>query len=223
MAPSLRPKDDGPKDLLEWLGLKDAPNWKVARPLGALFGVCLAFLLAVAFAAAVWTVFKTFVPPDGIHTNITGGIGSSALLVAILGAPFLIWSTVIKHKALGFQKEGHITDRISKAVEHLGADKTDRQQRLNDKGTRVYLSGHDGEPDFSKPVFDEKTVPNIEVRVGGILSLERIAQDSLGSSFKCNTHGPRGIGCCDGQTIQAPWQRGTWRDFGRASAGQQPS
>jgi hypothetical protein len=26
----------------------------------------------------------------------------------------------------------------------------------------------------------------------------------LGSSFKCNTHGPQGIGCCDGQTIQAP-------------------
>jgi hypothetical protein len=45
----------------------------------------------------------------------------------------------------------------------------------------------------------------------------------LGSSFKCNTHGPQGIGCCDGQSIQAPWQRGTWRDFGRASAGQQPS
>ena len=23
---------------------------------------------------------------------------------------------------------------------------------------------------------------------------------SLGSSFKCNTFGPQGIGCCDGQT-----------------------
>ena len=45
----------------------------------------------------------------------------------------------------------------------------------------------------------------------------------LGSSFKCNTHGPQGIGCCDAQTIQAPWQRGTWRDFDRASAWQQPS
>jgi hypothetical protein len=27
---------------------------------------------------------------------------------------------------------------------------------------------------------------------------------SLGSSFKCNTSGPLGIGCCDGQTKQAP-------------------
>ena len=46
---------------------------------------------------------------------------------------------------------------------------------------------------------------------------------TLGSSFKCNTQRPWGIGCCDGQTIQAPWQRGTWRDFGRGSAGQQSS
>ena len=38
----------------------------------------------------------------------------------------------------------------------------------------------------------------------------------LGSSFKCNTHSPQGIGCCDGQTKQAPQQRGTWRDFRRA-------
>ena len=38
----------------------------------------------------------------------------------------------------------------------------------------------------------------------------------LGSSFKCNTHGPKGIGCCDGQTKQAPQQRGTWRDLCRA-------
>ena len=31
-----------------------------------------------------------------------------------------------------------------------------------------------------------------------------IAQLGLGSSFKCNTSGPLGIGCCDGQTKQAP-------------------
>jgi hypothetical protein len=43
-----------------------------------------------------------------------------------------------------------------------------------------------------------------------------IVEQVLGSSFKCNTHGPQGIGCCDGQTKQAPQQRGTWRDLRRA-------
>jgi hypothetical protein len=46
--------------------------------------------------------------------------------------------------------------------------------------------------------------------------------ESLGSSFKCNTQRPQGIGCCDGQTIQAPQRRGTRRDFGRASARGEP-
>ena len=52
------------------------------------------------------------------------------------------------------KKESHITDRISKAVEQLGAEKT------------VKKNG------------EEETLPNIEVRIGGLLSLERIAQDS---------------------------------------------
>jgi choline-glycine betaine transporter len=39
---------------------------------------------------------------------------------------------------------------------------------------------------------------------------------SLGSSFKCNTQSPLGIGCCDGHTNQAPQQRGPWRDISRA-------
>ncbi|WP_461308497.1 pentapeptide repeat-containing protein, partial [Albidovulum sp.] len=77
-----------------------------------------------------------------------------ALIAALLGAPFVIWATVIRHRTVEFQKEGHITDRIHKAVEMLGADKVERR---------------DGQ---------ERTVPNIEVRIGALLSLERIAQDS---------------------------------------------
>jgi hypothetical protein len=51
-----------------------------------------------------------------------------------------------------------------------------------------------------------------------VQALEAVAlnRDPLGSSFKCNTQRPQGIGCCDGQTKQAPQQRGTWRDFGGA-------
>ena len=43
-----------------------------------------------------------------------------------------------------------------------------------------------------------------------------LAWNLLGSSFKCNTQSPLGIGCCDGHTKQAPQQRGTWRDISRA-------
>ena len=53
---------------------------------------------------------------------------------------------------------------------------------------------------------------------GTITSLDSIigTGETLGSSFKCNTQSPLGIGCCDGHTKQAPQQRGPWRDIGRA-------
>jgi len=53
-----------------------------------------------------------------------------------------------------------MTDRISKAVEQLGAEKTVKVPRPDGSGS------------------EERTEPNIEVRIGAILSLERIAQDS---------------------------------------------
>lgn len=145
-----------PKDLLDWLCISESPRWMVSRPLGALVSVVLTLLLTLALAAAVNMLAKIF--PSTPETP-GGNLGTSGLIVALLGAPFLIWNTIIKQKALGFQKEGHLTDRISKAVEHLGAEKT--VKRPGADGTAV-----------------EQTEPNIEVRIGGILSLERIAQDS---------------------------------------------
>jgi hypothetical protein len=38
------PKDPTPTDLLDWLRLNDAPNWWIARPLGALISVLPALL-----------------------------------------------------------------------------------------------------------------------------------------------------------------------------------
>ncbi|WP_112310950.1 pentapeptide repeat-containing protein [Pseudogemmobacter bohemicus] len=88
-------------------------------------------------------------------------LGAGALVVALLGAPWVIWGTWLKHRTVAFQKEGHMTDRISKAVEQLGAEKT--------------VKAGTGEDDK----VTERTEPNIEVRIGGLLSLERIAEDSM--------------------------------------------
>lgn len=200
--------------------------------LGALL---LFFLLPLALIASFMTVGAVILNPLG------GNIGAGALIVALLGAPFLIWRTIIAHRTLGFQKEGHITDRINKAVEQLGAEKKvdrigrpitvwtgeptvstevfasekyieapERAKELSRKATAVMPDGSQGaggfEVEYRKwpsqrtaiewqgkapdlqphehvgvegewKVFSE-SVPNIEVRLGGILSLERIAQDS---------------------------------------------
>jgi hypothetical protein len=145
--------DKKPVTLIEWLGLPDWPNMAKGRVWGVVLGTALVALFLVALIAMVVVIFGTIrdvLGEEGAGPNL----GAGGLIAALLGAPFLIWSTVIKHRALGFQKEGHLTDRISAAVEQLGAEKIVKK---DDK---------------------ETTVPNIEVRIGGILSLERIAQDS---------------------------------------------
>ena len=86
--------------------------------------------------------------------------GSALLLGALVAAATLIFTllrTWINERTTRATEEGLITDRINAAVASLGADKTV-------KGIE------DGK---------EYTHPNIEVRVGAILALERIAKRSL--------------------------------------------
>lgn len=137
-------------DIWTWLGLRRRPIWAVARPLGGLLAMLAAILFVMALVGAFAVIGRTIVADDATQANL----GAGALIVALLGAPFLIWSTVLKHETVRYQKEGLITDRINKAVEQLGVEKTVKKAGV------------------------EESEPNIEVRIGAILSLERIAQDS---------------------------------------------
>ncbi|MFS4582260.1 pentapeptide repeat-containing protein [Phaeobacter sp. C3_T13_0] len=70
-----------------------------------------------------------------------------------------------------------MTDRITKAVEQLGAEKTIKRvigNEASDAGSALSLLQA-----TLKPVIEEVTEPNIEVRIGGLLALERISQDSM--------------------------------------------
>ena len=132
------------------LGRLSTPTIILLVTLGLLWLLLFGLTLAAAFSSIL-----------AFHDDPTkGGLGLGAILAGLLGGPFLIWTTVIKQTTLNFQKEGHITDRISKAVEQLGAEKTEKVQKEDGTGSV------------------ERTVPNIEVRIGGLLGLERIAQDS---------------------------------------------
>ncbi len=153
-------KSQKAKDLLDWLGTRDAPDFTKARWLGAGVGVVLLLLFAVALVAAVAVLFHAIGQALGQETK-GPNLGAGALIAALLGAPFLIWGTVLKHQTVRYQKEGHMTDRINTAVEQLGAEKTVKVRAKDGEGNTV-----------------EETQPNIEVRIGAILSLERIAQDS---------------------------------------------
>lgn len=119
----------------------------------------LAFILfAPLFVVALYIAYRTLWLAT--HTDVVSGFGFAALIAAILGAPFIIWRSWVAHQDYRIKEQGHITDRINKAVEGLGAEKTVKQV------------GKDGKT-------SEFTQPNLEVRIGSIYALERIAQDSL--------------------------------------------
>lgn len=204
--------------------------------MGPVVALFIALLISGAYLAAFKIVYGT------LFGESAASLGTGALIAALLGAPFVIWGTLLKHHTLRYQKEGHITDRITSAVEQLGAEKevnrigrpvtiwTGKPKRfscaegLKDKyldEPRSKMIGSEWTQSYNEETDDlwegvlyniaiwptEKTViqwqgeeielkqeeeisnfgdwqvfsetePNIEVRIGAILSLERIAQDS---------------------------------------------
>ncbi|XAT60950.1 hypothetical protein GN278_09525 [Rhodobacteraceae bacterium Araon29] len=81
------------------------------------------------------------------------------VLVAASTIPFGLIKLWMSERSTNAAEQGLITDRITKAVAGLGADKMDKV--VADDGTST-----------------DVTKPNLEVRIGSIYALERIAQDS---------------------------------------------
>ena len=98
-------------------------------------------------------------------------------LVAAATIPFILLRTWINERTATATEEGLITDRINKAVEGLGAEKQVTFHRTDKKGKLTYAKDN-GKDDYSKPTIVTVTKPNLEVRIGAIYALERIAQDS---------------------------------------------
>lgn len=203
------------------------PGWAAILVLLGLVWIALFSLTIMAAMAGTWGLIA-----DGNSASL----GLGGLIAALLGAPFLIWGTVLKTQTVRYQKEGHMTDRIAKAVEMLGAEKkVDRIGRVlhvfRGESMTVSVRGDETPPSaslrltpatlrndfalepFDSPMIDYKvwereervidwkdepfkpnmadhlvsegdwqvfseTTPNLEVRIGAILALERIAQDS---------------------------------------------
>jgi uncharacterized protein YjbI with pentapeptide repeats len=179
------------KALRQKLRPKFPKAWLAVVELGklpvVLLGLLWVGLFGLTIVAAYLGVWEAIHPKDAASQP---NLGLGALLAALLGAPFVIWGTWLKYQTVRFQKEGHMTDRINKAVEQLGAEKTVKRREFTPrlkttKDGKAVLDDGKPSPEFrtdGTPLGTwesiEETVPNIEVRIGAILSLERIAQDS---------------------------------------------
>ncbi len=152
----------------------------------------LMFVVTLLGSILIWTgvlyhaISASF--SSGTHEELRNALLG---LAALLGAPFVVWRTIIAAQQTAINRESHYTDLFTKAVEQLSADKTKKQREFlptvrKTKGGGV-LEGKTVNPvadiqSDESPLGEwsavETTEPNIEARMGAIYALERVAQDS---------------------------------------------
>lgn len=166
--------------LTETLGLRWSTDKATTRVVIRLFAAILFF---TTLTLLIFVLIRLTEALLGLGTYSGEETQSAAIrniilsLGAIIGVPFLVWRSIVAQKQVDVAEQGHITDRINKAVEGLGAEKTVKRQRLRTSGKPAFVNIA-GKPDLSQPIMEEVTQPNLEVRIGAIYALERIAQDS---------------------------------------------
>lgn len=124
-------------------------------------------------ASGSWTAGN----PGGAASVKSEGGGSLTVfftvLAALIGGPLVIWRVVTARvqawaarQQADVAREGHYTDLFTKAVEQLGATREVKRYVEIVKG-----------PTKERELVTE-TEPNLEVRLGAIYALDRIARDS---------------------------------------------
>ena len=142
-------------NLVRWLGFPTNFDYRKWPKLGVITGCALGFTFSAALFISAIQFFSAAFGASNSPTIHADARNYALILAALLSIPFVIWRVLIAQKQADIAEQGLITDRINKAVEQLGAEKT------------IWVDG------------DQQSVPNLEVRLGAIYALERIAQDSL--------------------------------------------
>ncbi len=152
--------------------IRNLPEW-ITAPLTVIFG----FVLVALFSVGVSLIYKLVERVwSGTADTVPAASAALTAIAAVFGAVFLTWRTVVAHwqarasqEQASVARESHYTTLFTKAVEQLG---TTREV--------VETSTIIGSSSGPVPRIENKTrtEPNIEVRLGAIYALERIAHDS---------------------------------------------
>jgi len=180
-------------------------QWMYAENSGMHFVKWLALFAAPFWVFFIGLIIRNFAqlglnPPTGEDTDPRAYYfaiaGTVALLGGLVAAPLALLRLQTVERQTKAQEEGLITERINKAVASLGAEKTTSKlgrtvsYTFNEKRYAVHQWYGEGDDSVTAPVdasdvhfgdwetFNE-TEPNLEVRIGAIYALERIARDSL--------------------------------------------
>lgn len=179
---------------LEWICLRRNLDYAKAWWLGPIVAVAFILIAIAVVVGAFATLFHFLAETLRVDANHEAIRNIGLILVAVFGAPFVVWRAIVAQKQADTAEQSHVTDQINKAVAGLGAEKVvnkigrpvkivmgnsdEERTEIEWQGSQLAIGDEEfvgEEGDWS--VFSE-SVPNIEVRVGAIYGLERIAQDS---------------------------------------------
>ena len=166
--------------------LTKALNWLSRNYLWLLLTFSISAVVLAVYFFGYWQIpiitrgALNFLHDGGVDKNDAEDFrnfatGAAALLAAtavFATIPFQLIKTWMNERAAQTAEQGLITDRINKAVEQLGQEKTVTRLVFNDNGSPKL--GAD-----EKQLTRTFTEPNLEVRLGALYALERIAEDSL--------------------------------------------
>lgn len=170
-------------------------KWRLTRGMQTISDLGAAIVFVALLATSIFGVFSWF------HLLLLAGHSMLASesenlrnyllsLGALLGVPFIIWRTLIAAQQAAINRESLYTQLFTSGVERLGAEKVvkvlDRkllykkkngEWERDDEGKLIPAVRPDGKP-LEELHSYERTETNIEVRLGAVYALERVAQDS---------------------------------------------
>jgi uncharacterized protein YjbI with pentapeptide repeats len=117
-----------------WFGLSEQLDFSKARWLGPFLTVIVILL----FALAVMAAFKILTASvfGGLPKGTGASFGLTGIIVAMIGAPFVIWRTMVAQKQSNVSEDALFNDKIDAAVANLYALR--QVTKWNEKG---YPSG----------------------------------------------------------------------------------
>ena len=156
------------QDFLTYSGLS-----KIPRPVMAFISVIwlalfFAFLLGVGWA--IYSLAGTAIAngsdqPADLRWSLLTLAAMMTGLGAVISFPFTLLRTQFSRRQTEATEQGLITDRINSAVEMLGTERVVKLPGKNAAGDDITI---------------ERSDPNMEVRIGAIHALARLARENLG-------------------------------------------
>src|ERR1700733_794061 len=149
-------------------GFFEEPPSKISVPLSVLAISIFVALIIIAVAAIIWLLADLLNGDQKRAAEATKAF--LPVLVGLVGLPLIIWrllildrQTKISEEKTQIDRETHYTSIFSRSIDQLGQTREVKKTTVDEEGT-----------------FDTTTtVPNIEVRLGGIHSLSRLAEESV--------------------------------------------